>query len=98
MGWLMGWREGGFNFGESYGFKTLHFENQEPQMNPCERRFIVTGNTDDTDFTDFHGYEIRAYPFDLCNPCSIGRRRTFITSQILKSGAVPEAATFFNPK
>jgi len=23
-----GGREGGFNFGESYGFKALHFENQ----------------------------------------------------------------------
>src|SRR3990172_10977825 len=24
------------------------------------RRFIVTGNTDDADLADFHGYEIRA--------------------------------------
>jgi hypothetical protein len=29
----MGWRVGGFDFGESYGFKALHFDNQEPQMN-----------------------------------------------------------------
>ncbi len=28
-------------------------------MNADERRFIATGNTDDTDLTDFHGYEIR---------------------------------------
>ncbi len=31
-------------------------------------------NTDDTDWTDFHGYEIRAHPCHPCNPCSI---RTF---------------------
>ena len=54
----MGWREGGFNFGEAYGFKALHFENKKPQMNPCERRFEATGNTDDADLADFHGYEI----------------------------------------
>ncbi len=69
----MAWgREGGFNFGESNGLKALHFENQKPQMNADERRFTATGNTDDTDLTDFHGYEIRAYPCDLCNPCSMG--------------------------
>ncbi|MFH1322437.1 MAG: hypothetical protein ABIH80_01205 [Methanobacteriota archaeon] len=27
-----GGREGGFNFGGSYGLKALHFENQKPQM------------------------------------------------------------------
>ena len=38
-----GWRRGVLILGESYGFKALHFENQEPQMNADERRFIVTG-------------------------------------------------------
>jgi hypothetical protein len=27
-------------------------------------------NTDDADWTDFHGYEIRAHPCYQCNPCS----------------------------
>jgi len=49
-------------FWEIYGFRALHFENQKPQMNADERRFIVTGNTDDADLMDFHGYEICAYP------------------------------------
>ncbi|MFH0904079.1 MAG: hypothetical protein V1854_02675 [Methanobacteriota archaeon] len=63
---------GRFNFGESYDFKALHFEKYKPQMNPCERRFIVTQNTDDTDLTDFHRYEIRVYPRHPRNPRSIG--------------------------
>jgi hypothetical protein len=28
-------------------------------------------NTDDTDQTDLHGYEIRAHPCHLCHPCPI---------------------------
>ncbi len=52
-------REGDFNFEESYGFKALHFEDYEPQMNADERRFIATGNTDDADLADLHGKEIR---------------------------------------
>ncbi|MDO8726998.1 MAG: hypothetical protein Q7J35_13090 [Candidatus Methanoperedens sp.] len=63
---------GGSNFGESYSFKALLFENKKPQMNADERRFTTTGNTDDADLADFHGYEIRAYPCDLCNLCSVG--------------------------
>ena len=50
---------------ESYGFKALHFENKKPQMNPCERRFEATGNTDDADLADFHRYEIRV----ICAIC-----------------------------
>ena len=69
---LMEWREVGFNFGESYGLKALLFENQKLHMNPCEGRFIVTGNTDDADLADFHGYEIRAYPRHPRNLRSIG--------------------------
>ncbi len=57
--------------GEYYSFKALHFENQEPQMNADERRFIVTGNTDDADLTDFRGYEIRVYPRHPRNPRSM---------------------------
>jgi len=57
-------------FWEIYGFRALHFENQKPQMNVDERRFIVTGNTDDADQADFHGYEIRVHqchPFAQCS-------------------------------
>ncbi len=50
----------------------LYSENKEPQMNADERRFITTGNTDDTDLTDFHGYKIRVYPRHPHNPCSVG--------------------------
>ena len=38
-----GWRREVLILGESYGFKALHFENQEPQMNPYERRYLVNG-------------------------------------------------------
>ena len=39
----MEWREGGFNLWESYGFKALYFENQKPQMNEDERRYLING-------------------------------------------------------
>ena len=37
-GRLTGWRKGGFNLGESYGFKALHFEKYKPQMMRPESR------------------------------------------------------------
>jgi len=81
--------------GNLMDFKALHFEKYKPQMNADERRFTATGNTDDADLTDFHGYDIRAYPRHPRNPCSRRRHQIFIKIKNIKIWRHPKAATIF---
>ena len=61
---------------------------------------VSTGNTDDTDRTDFHGNRIRVYPRNPCYPCAIrsadGLRRLLIVLRRTIDETYQVLATFLD--